>query len=108
MGYSYNQDDTPVMCFNAAKSSQLSWYSDKELTITQSWTGKVIGLADYGSASSAQNVILKAQNSDGESLFITYNRKIGVNSGLTDCKSRRSAHIWLMPSVAESNAVCEL
>jgi hypothetical protein len=71
MGYSYNQDDTPVMCFNAAKSSQLTWYSDKELTITQSWTGKVIGLADYGNASSEQNVILKAENSGGESLFIT-------------------------------------
>ncbi|MEM1154282.1 MAG: hypothetical protein AAGI44_09080, partial [Pseudomonadota bacterium] len=81
MGFSYSQDDSPIMCFNAAKSSQLSWYNDKEITISQSWSGKVIGLADYGSAASDQNVIVRAENDDGDSLFITYNRKTGINSG---------------------------
>jgi hypothetical protein len=84
MGYSYNQDDSPVMCFNAAKSSQLSWYNDKELTISSSWSGKVIGLANYDNASSEQNVILKVENGDGDTLFVTYNRKSGVNSGTSE------------------------
>jgi hypothetical protein len=84
MGYSYNQDDTPVMCFNAAKSSQLTWYSDRELTINQSWSGKVIGLANYNEASSDQNVILTLEGSDGTFLYIAYNRKSGVNSGTVD------------------------
>ena len=81
MGYSYNQDDGPVMCFNAAKNSQLGWYSDKELAISQSWTGKVIGLADYDKASPEQNVILKIPSKNGKFLFLTYNRKVGINSG---------------------------
>jgi Gametolysin peptidase M11/Divergent InlB B-repeat domain len=81
MGYSYNQDDGPVMCFNAAKSSQLSWYNDKEITIDHSWTGKVIGLADYTQASPEQNVILKAQGADNSFLYVTYNRQSGINSG---------------------------
>ncbi len=81
MGYSYSQDDGPVMCFNAAKSSQLSWYSDKEVEVNQSWSGKVIGLADYDAASSDQQVILKGEGADNSFIYVTYNRKAGINSG---------------------------
>ena len=86
MGYSYSQDDSPVMCFNAAKSSKFSWYSDKELSLdNESWNGKVIGLADYDVAAIDHNVLLKIRSEDGnndaKTLNITYNRKIGINSG---------------------------
>ena len=32
MGYSYNQDDGPKMCFNPAKGYQLGWYDRQKLT----------------------------------------------------------------------------
>ena len=34
MGYSYNQDEGPVMCFNGVKSWQLDWYPNGRETIT--------------------------------------------------------------------------
>jgi hypothetical protein len=33
MGYSYNQDDSPNKCFNAAKSWQRGWYDDRHTTV---------------------------------------------------------------------------
>jgi hypothetical protein len=86
MGYSYSQDDGPVMCFNAAKSSRFSWYNNKELSFdNESWSGKVVGLADYNVAAADHNVLLKIRSKDGnndaKTLSVTYNRKIGINSG---------------------------
>ena len=34
MGYSYNQDEGPVMCFNGVKSWRLDWYPNGRETIT--------------------------------------------------------------------------
>jgi hypothetical protein len=88
MGYSYNQDDGPVMCFNAAKNSQLTWYRDREVSVNQPWRGKVIGLADYGSASSEQSVIVKISGDSDNPLYVTYNRKAGVNSGTREAADK--------------------
>ncbi len=93
MGVSYSRDDGPRMCFNSAKSSKFTWYENKELTFYESswsnaqnsWTGKIIGLADYADAASDQQVLLKIHTEDGNensrSLNINFNRKTGINSG---------------------------
>jgi hypothetical protein len=51
MGFSYSQDNTPVMCFNAAKSWQLGWYSDMTTTLDPLTETKTIqlraGISDY-------------------------------------------------------------
>ncbi len=94
MGYSYSSDDGPRMCFNAPKSWQLGWYEDKHVTITNNWSGNIYGIADYGS-STAVNVILRipATSASQHDLYISFNRKKGVNSG-----TRRGANKVLVHS----------
>jgi len=64
MGYSYSQSDTPVMCFNAAKSYQLGWYSDKVLEVnplTSPFSQITLGsIVDYGTTSNP--VVMKINN----------------------------------------------
>lgn len=86
MGSTYADRATPVMCFNAAKSSQLGWYSDKEVTIEPSvstWSGKLIGLADYGSPLGQDYHVILSIHVPGTSykVYSTYNRKAGINDG---------------------------
>ncbi len=100
MGYSYSNDDGPVMCFNSAKSSKFAWYNNKELTFFESdwtvgqnsWTGKVIGLANYGDVAADQQILLKIHTEEGNinssSLNINFNRDAGINSGTRIGKDR--------------------
>jgi hypothetical protein len=57
MGYSYSQDDGPVMCFNGAKSWQTGWYNPKSAVVTPStggcFEGNLYGIADFGNAASS-------------------------------------------------------
>ena len=82
MGYSYSNDDGPVMGYNAAKNWQLGWYADQSLSIGQDedWSGKVIGFANFGDAASDHRVIVKLECGTND-LYVTYNRKTGINSG---------------------------
>merc|ERR1711983_106752 len=84
MGYSYSQDDTPEMCFNAPKNWQLGWYPDGALQIASgdSFTGRLIGLADYSTldASSGDVVMVKIKGYDVD-YYISFNRKTGINKG---------------------------
>merc|ERR1712039_442986 len=84
MGYSYSQDDTPEMCFNAPKNWQLGWYPDGALQIASgdSFTGRLIGLADYSTldASSGDVVMEKIKGYDVD-YYISFNRKTGINKG---------------------------
>ncbi len=79
MGRSYDEDDGPIMCFNAVKSSFLHWYSDKETTVSFQWSGRLYGIADYDNGN-ADTVILKIPGPSYD-WFVSFNRATGVNSG---------------------------
>lgn len=87
MGYSYNQDEGPKMCFNPAKSWQLGWYQDRAQIATIG-SYKLIGLADYSEYDSSNpgdehKVILKIEGGQKD-YYIGFNRKIGINSGTVE------------------------
>ena len=87
MGYSYSSDDSPVMCFNSAKSFQAGWYPTKTITPASAdcgdFDGKVYGLSDFGIAGEQGTIVLKINNSQSSQVdyFLNYNKKAGVNSG---------------------------
>ncbi len=90
MGYSYSQDDGPVMCFNAAKNYQLGWYSDKTKVVTPGaatnncFAGDLHGTALYGNAA-AQTVGIKVNNSGSATdYYIMYNARTGIQSGTVE------------------------
>jgi hypothetical protein len=88
MGFSYSQDDGPAMCFNAAKSSFLSWYDDKRSAINpgQTKTVSLTGIAEYGTVVNEEQVLL---NIDGtQSLHLTFNVAKSMNSGTVEGKNQ--------------------
>jgi hypothetical protein len=74
------------MCFNAAKSWQLGWYSDKTVelspfpTAAVSWSGALVGIAEYNITSPSDIVLIKIKTGTGEDYYINFNRKTGINS----------------------------
>jgi hypothetical protein len=87
MGYSYSQDDGPVMCFNPAKSWQTQWYASKSTVVDPSagncFEGKVYGIADYSNAASSV-VLVKIDDASATDYFVTFNRQSGINSGTVE------------------------
>mmetsp|Transcript_3716 Transcript_3716/g.5498 ORF Transcript_3716/g.5498 Transcript_3716/m.5498 type:complete len:621 (-) Transcript_3716:90-1952(-) len=94
MGYSYNNESTPRMCFNAAKNFQLGWYSDKTTTVTPSaatveeacFAGDLYGYgtAFYGDGA-AQTVGIKVNDSGSSTdVYIMFNAKTGIQSGTVE------------------------
>jgi hypothetical protein len=87
MGYSYGQDDGPVMCFNAAKSWQTQWYASKSIVVDPSagncFENKVYGIADYGNAASS-TVLVKIDDASATDYYVTFNRQSGINSGTVE------------------------
>ena len=85
MGYTSGSNDDVRRCFNAAKMSELGWYSDRAAVINplqgEEFNGKIIGVADYSNSSPSHKLFLeiKAPNEEN-SYFLTYNRKKGINS----------------------------
>ena len=76
-------------CFNAAKMSELGWYSNRaaEISLAQSeeFDGKIIGVADYAISTAAHTLFLEIKRPNGaRSYFLTYNRRKGINSGTMD------------------------
>jgi len=63
MGYSYSQDNGPLMCFNAAKSWQLGWLQDRRVTYEFTQLGTVnyrlIGQSEYNSATGSDKTLIK-------------------------------------------------
>jgi hypothetical protein len=97
MGYSYGQSDTPVMCFNGAKSFQTDWYisATEILTPTQGtpgtnrqtcFVGGLHGIAEYDQNDPDRTVLIKLNDSrSGQpDYFINFNRKTGINSGTVE------------------------
>lgn len=90
MGYSYSSDDSPIMCFNAAKNWQLGWYPNGQRSISpleassesKSFVGYLIGLADYDllDTTSSDKVIIQITGYTSD-YYVSYNRKTGINSG---------------------------
>jgi hypothetical protein len=83
-GYSYSEDDTPVMCFNGPKSYQLGWYSqyhvDLPISGSFNWNGNLVGFAEKASASWSDKMIVRIITSTTD-FYIHFNRKIGMNIG---------------------------
>ena len=63
MGYSYNENNGPLQCFNPSKSYELGWYDNSVVEwdpINQgTWMGNIVGVDDYDENSYTKNVIVK-------------------------------------------------
>lgn len=82
MGAHDFSDDSPIMCFNGAKSFYLGWYSDRHVTINPSnaWSGRLAGVDEYVKGNTVQGahyVVAKVGK-----LYVMYNQKKGVNRGV--------------------------
>ena len=92
MGNPLFSDDVGRMCFNPVKNFQIAmgsggWYEDEHIqswnsgtTGGTSWSGKIIGLADYGSNPNDLPFILKLETGTASDYFVSFNRASGVNS----------------------------
>jgi hypothetical protein len=96
MGYSYNSDDYPIMCFNPAKNWQLGWYESKRISINPETDlpGPVVigaktefilnGIDDYDYVDINNNddkyVVMKINHISSYDYYIGYNKKSGINS----------------------------
>ena len=101
MGYSYNYDDGPEMCFNAPKNWQLGWYPLGELeVVNQYFEGKIFGIADYGAfingdlnVSNDEIIMAKVINpAAGEDWYVSFNRDTGINSGTVEGQDQVLVH----------------
>lgn len=88
MGYSYNEDNTPEMCFNGPKSWQLGWYRAYHATanpLRSSWQGTMIGLSESGMSLGANSlgytVVLQIVGNAQDDYYVNFNRKTGCNRG---------------------------
>ena len=94
MGYSYSQNDSPVMCFNAAKTWQLGWFADKSLTIDPNndagicYSGPLYGQDSYVSSPADANVLIQLQSTGTQDYYIGFNGKQGSNSGTVEHGNR--------------------
>jgi len=91
MGYSYGGDDTPIQCFNAAKSYQLGWYPAQMVDIdplslpcgSQSFV--MNGIVDYDDSNDGEGrlVVLRlayqGNRENGLDWYIGYNRQADEN-----------------------------
>ncbi len=88
MGFSYNRDDGPLLCFNPAKNYQLGWFNDKAIEvdpiINGPWAGTIIGVSDYSNSLVDQNanVVVKIKTGGSRDYYVGYNRKKWMNSGV--------------------------
>ena len=92
MGYSFNLDDGPIQCFDAAKNFQLGWYDLQKAStnplnnISNPKTFVLNGIEDYKKDGSSNGELvtlrLKQFGGDGElDYYIRYNRAVGANRG---------------------------
>lgn len=92
MGYSYREEDTPKMCFNAAKSWQTGWYADASMSMNlntgECFIGKLYGINAYEPGNHSRTVLVKVTSgssgdpeNDHEYTFIDFNRREGINEG---------------------------
>jgi hypothetical protein len=104
------------MCFNAAKSWYLGWYSKpgkeghEEINLFRSpiWSGKLVGIDDYVNGLFDQNEHRVVVRLEGRGLnvhggkkhfFMMFNRKKGINKGVFDFQTRSSSCNRMVPDV---------
>jgi len=85
MGYDYSgetDDDGPEMCFNAAKTYQLDWFSTNHVDLDASspifWNGILHGFVDQAGG---RNLIIRIIDTPRNDYYIHYNKQAGFNSG---------------------------
>lgn len=86
MGFSYNQDDGPIKCFNAAKNWQLDWYKLQQESynpiatqnIGNSKTFVMNGINEYktDNSSNGELITLRLENefNGNNDYYVGYNR----------------------------------
>ena len=113
MGAKLYADEAPKSCFNASKSAELHWYDDRlqelDHRASSSWTGNLIGVADYGVSTENETVVLKVPQpltGNGNAYFLTYNRKKGITSEtqafgdrVTIVQSKPGAISWVVATL---------
>jgi len=79
MGYTYDEENGPKMCFNGAKSWQLGWYSDAHMSIDASLAAEweyyeinLVGIANFNERSYEKAIIHINGTSDGNEYFIQF------------------------------------
>ena len=87
MGYGYNENDSPLMCFNAFHSWKLGWYKNKTINLVRGGTFSGI-LSGYVDFPVARQVLLHGQLNTGGGFFISFNKKQGFNNGTRDGENR--------------------
>ena len=86
MGSAYGGDDEgPLMCFNAANTWQLGWYTDYRVDLPDSvtnsfvWSGSLVGFAEKSSAIASDRMMIRIRSASD--YYIHFNRQIGMNNG---------------------------
>lgn len=71
-------------CFNAAKMKQLGWYTNRVKTIdptSESFSGKIIGVNDYGISSSDHVLVLEIIDPEkSTNLYLSFNTPEGITT----------------------------
>ena len=94
MGNPYFRDDVSAMCYNPAKSYQLSqqgsWYSnrivewDSGSSGSKALTQRIVGVADYGNNPENLPVVVKLETGSSDDIFVGFNRVRGINAAAKD------------------------
>jgi len=92
MGVSYGSDDTPLMCFNGAKTYQLDWFPTFTQDVTAdtsfSWSGDLIGFTDKNRAQSNDKMIFRLIPKNNDEYYVHFNLAAGFNEGTNKAKSK--------------------
>jgi len=96
MGYSYSNDEGPLMCFNAAKNWQLGWYVDRAISIPnpffERWSGTLVGLSDFTSEALEDEIVIVRLEFPAKFYYVSFNRKTGINSGTNEAGNQVLVH----------------
>ena len=80
------------MCFNAAKSWELGWYSARHKTLTpnrsDSYKGELVSFLRNPNYSRGGKMIIKLNASDNRDYFINFNLARGFNSGTREGRNQ--------------------
>jgi len=84
----YDEDESQLRCFNAAKSWQLGWFGENSLNldlVDTDWEGKLVGTGNFQASNDAEkNVLLKI----AESHYIQFNYAGGFHASTEEFINR--------------------
>ncbi|KAL3909499.1 MAG: hypothetical protein SGILL_008065, partial [Bacillariaceae sp.] len=90
-GYSYGENDTPLMCFNPAKSWKLGWYKNQYDTFNGNSGPKtytINGVVDYDEDDSSKEVVVEVLSGEKANFYVGYNRAVGFNAGTKEAANQ--------------------